>query len=220
MSDFSGQYKYVVRSTDWDRSIHFKYNDVGAVLRRLKFASGQPMRDVANIGVRLLSIPELTAEDIALLERFEHKLINGRTVFLSYARGDERLASLIEEELGKLDVHVGRDSNLLKVGLDFREALEREARAADCFMVLVTPRSARSEWVHREVRWAMAELQRGGLVQSIVPLVFEGGWQEFPELHAIHCKHLRLDDGAQIFQQLASEIASVTARKKTHSPRP
>ena len=60
-------------------------------------------------------------------------MINGRTAFLSYARGDERLAALIEEELGKLDVHVGRDSNLLKVGIDFHEALEREARTADCF---------------------------------------------------------------------------------------
>ena len=76
VSDFSGQYKHVVRSTNWDQSIHFKYNNVGVVLRDMKFVSGRPMRDTANMGLRLLSIPELTAEDVALFERFEHKLIN------------------------------------------------------------------------------------------------------------------------------------------------
>ena len=138
---------------------------------------------------------------------------------MSYARGDERLAALIEEELGKLDVHVGRDSNLLKVGIDFHEALEREARTADCFMVLVTPRSAQSEWVHREVRWAMGEFKRDGLVKSIIPLVFEGGWEQFPELHAIHRKQLQVGDESPVFHQLASDIASVTARKKMPNPR-
>lgn len=183
-SIFAGNWKYVVRAQDWNRSCHFGYNDATEILRRLKFTSGKSMSEVSNIGLRLLSIPELIPEDIALLQRLEHKIVNGRAAFVSYSRADATLAAKIEYELGKRDVSVSRDVAFLKPGQEWAEALQQEVAGTDCFIVLISPNAAKSTWVRREVNWALSEYEAGGLVKSIIPVVLpQGGWESLPELH-------------------------------------
>ena len=94
------------------------------------------MSTVNSIGLRLLSLPALSQEDIDVLERFENKILNDRTVFLSYSRKDVRIAELIETGLERHNVHVSRDSNLLRIGMGFEAALAHEVRSCDAFMVL------------------------------------------------------------------------------------
>lgn len=181
---FSGTWKYVVRAQDWGQSCHFRYNDATDAVRRLQFTSGKPMSEVSNIGLRLLSIPELSTEDVRLLQRLQHKIENSRAVFMSYARADAILAAKIESELGKRDVSVSRDVAFLKPGQEWREALEQEVTGTDCFIVLISPSAATSPWVRREVHWALREYQARGLVKSIIPAILpQGGWKAFPELH-------------------------------------
>ncbi len=181
----AGNWKYVVRAQDWRQSRHFGYNDASDIVRRLQFASGKPMREVTNVGTRLLAFPELTAEDVELLERLQHKIENSRAVFISYSREDRVLAEEIESELSKRDVTVSRDAVLLKPGQDFAAALKREVEGTDCFVVLISPNSAESTWVRREVDWALKERQSNGLVKTIIPAVLpEGGWDAFRDLHS------------------------------------
>lgn len=46
------------------------------------------MSEVKNVGMKLLTIPELTDDDVALLERLQHKIEEGRAAFVSYSRTD------------------------------------------------------------------------------------------------------------------------------------
>lgn len=182
-SIFSGQWKYVIRSQDWHQSRHFGYNDAISTIRQLSFTSGKPMSEVTNLGLRLLSIPQLTNEDIVLLNRLQHKIENGRTVFISYSRTDATITTEIESELGKRDVSVNRDVAFLKPGQEWAEAIQQEVTGTDCFMVIISPSSADSAWVKREVEWAISEYDKNGLVKAIIPIVLpQGGWEKFPEL--------------------------------------
>lgn len=183
-STFSGLWKYVVRARDWGESVHFGYNEATDTLRRLQFTTGRPMAEAKNMGLRLLSIPALTVVDAQLMNRLQHRIEHGRSVFLSYSSADLKHAERIEFELGKRDVSTSRDVTFLKPGEEWAEALEREVATTDCFVVLVSPDAATSTWVRREIAWALNEYEERGLVRLIIPVVLPGdGWQRFPELH-------------------------------------
>jgi hypothetical protein len=203
-------------------SRHFGFNDAASTLRRLRFTSGKPMAEVGNPGLRLLSIPELASGDVALLERLQHQIEQGRNVFISYSHRDASIASAIEAELGTRDVSVSRDVTMLAPGQSWEDALREEVAGTDCFVVLVSPNSADPRsWVHREVNWALAEYTSGGLVTTILPILLpDGGWERFPELHGFQ----RWDYPArtmrpEAFDHLAAGIAA-TSRQKQRKPVP
>jgi hypothetical protein len=212
---FSGRWRHVVRARDWAQSRHFRYNDATDTLRRLEFTSGKPMSEVTNIGLRLLSIPELADADIALLERLQHKIENGRAVFISYSRADSAAASTLESELGERDISTSRDVAFLQPGQEWQAALRREVTGTDCFVVLISPKAAESEWVRKEVRWALSEYDAHGLVKTILPVVLpSGGWEQFPELHRFeHWRYPTAEARKEEFDKLANGIASAPATK-------
>lgn len=206
---------HMVRAQDWDSSVHFPYNDATDTLLRLRFTSGRPLTDRSKIGLRLLSIPQLTPDDITLMEAFQQKVLSERTVFLSYSHRNRRVATRLEAELEARNVHVYRDATSLRAGEDWQAALERAARSADCVMVLVSSVAAASDWVRREVNWATAELEAGGLVERIVPLVLpSGGWDDFPALHRFQREDYPRRPDAAFFDRLAAELASIPRRRR------
>jgi hypothetical protein len=213
-SIFSGSWNYVVRAQDWKESRHFGYNDATDVVSRLQFTSGKSMKEVTNRGLRLLSIPELNSEDITLLERFQNKIENGRSVFLSYSRKDSKLAEAIESELGKRELSVSRDVTLLKPGQEWAEALRKEVSGTDCFIVLISPNSAKSKYVRDEVNWALNEYKKQGLVKSIIPAVStNGGWEEFPELYRFERWDFpETSQMDKIFDRLANGVTSISQK--------
>jgi hypothetical protein len=214
---YSGRYGYVVRARDWRASRHFGFNDATSTLQRLRFTSGKPMAEVTNPGLRLLSIPELSSEDVELLERLQHKIEHGRNVFISYAHEDATIASLIESELANRDVSVSRDISMLQPGQRWEDALRKEVAGTDCFVVLVSPNSAAAtSYVRREVAWALAEYASGGLVTTILPIVLAGGgWEAFPELHRFQSWHYPTrTTHTEAFDRLAEGIAATTQRSK------
>ena len=216
-SPFSRQYRYVVRARDVRASRHFGFNDATSTLQRLRFTSGRPMAEVTNPGLRLLSIPELSTEDVELLERLQHKIEHGRNAFISYAHKDEAIASLMERELADRDVSVSRDTSMLHPGQPWEDALRQEVAATDCFVVLVSPNSAApTSFVRREVAWALAECTAGGLVTTIVPVVLAGGgWEDFPELHRLHkWDYPTGTTRTAAFDRLAKAIAKTPQRSK------
>jgi len=184
-SIFSGKWQYVVRAQDRGESRHFGYNDATDTLCKLQFTSGKPMSAVSNMGLRLLSIPELATQDVVLLQRLQHKIENSRSVFVSYSHEDASWVENIEYELSKRDVSVSRDVAFLVPGQEFEEAIQQEVTGTDSFIVLISPRAAESSWVRREISWAVKEYRAHGLVNWIIPIVLpSGGWDHFPELHS------------------------------------
>jgi hypothetical protein len=205
---FSGRWQYVVRAGSREESVHFHYNDVTNTLRRLEFTSGRPMAEVDNIGLRLLRIPELTQSDIELMERFEHRLLHGRTCFLSYSHRNKMIASRLEQELEKYDIHITRDATLLRAGDDWQKAIAKEVRSADCFIALISPVAAKSRWVVKEVDWAVSEFKVQGLVSKIIPLVLPGGgWSSFPQLHHFQRVDMPPSASTEFYSRLATDIS-------------
>jgi hypothetical protein len=207
--------RYMVRARDWDNSIHFPYNDVTETLLRLRFTSGRAIADPFKIGLRLLSIPQLSPEDVDLLERFQVQVLSERTIFLSYSHQDHQAATRLERELEARNVHVWRDETSLRAGDAWRAALARTARCADCVMVLVSPAAAASEWVKREVNWATTELAQHGLVERIIPLVLpSGGWDALPELHDFQRLDYPRQPDATFFDRLAAEVTGLPRKRR------
>jgi len=207
---FSGEYKFVVRAKDWEKSRHFKFNDATDTLRRLHFSSGKTMSEVTNIGLRLLSIPELTKTDIEMLELLQHKIENGRAVFISYSHQDSTFTSELEFELSTRDISTSRDVTFLKAGQEWEEAIRREVMGTDCFIVIVSPESAKSNEVKKEVQWAIQEYDAHGLIKAIIPVVLSaGGWNMFPELHRFHYwQYPHSDINKEDFDKLTNAIVS------------
>jgi len=211
----SGFGPHMVRAQDWDSSVHFPYNDATDTLLRLRFTSGQPLTDRSKIGLRLLSIPQLTSDDIALMEAFQQQVLSERTVFLSYSHRNRRVATRLEAELEARNVHVYRDVTSLQPGEEWESALSRAVRSADCVMVLVSPAAAASDWVQREVNWAKAELEAGGLVERIVPLMLpSGGRDGFPDLHRFQWEDYPRRPDAAFFDRLAAKLAGIPRRRR------
>ncbi len=206
---------YMVRARDWGSSVHFPYNDATDMLLRLRFTSGQPLTDRSKIGLRLLNIPQLTADDIALMEAFQQKVLSERTVFLSYSHRNRQVAARLEDELEARNVHIYRDATSLQPGEDWESALRRAVRSADCVMVLVSPAAVVSHWVRQEVNWAKGELEAGGLVERIVPLMLpSGGWDDFSELHPFQREDYPRRPDAAFFDRLAAKLAGIPRRRR------
>ena len=199
---------YMVRARDWGQSKHFPYNDVTDTLRRLRCVTGRPLWEEINLGNRLtVSIPLLTSEDVMIIEAFQQRILTERTVFLSYARQDEAVAARLETELAARNIHVYRDVRSLYPGEPWQPALERAVRAANSFVVLISPAAGGSGWVKQETGWALNEQQPGGLVTHLVPILLPaGGWEAFVELHHLHRVDYPAQPDAAFFDRLAEQL--------------
>lgn len=85
----AGRWRYVARAGDWRHcSRNLPDNDATPTMRRLRFTSGRPMRDCVDFATHLLSIPELSIDEVSALERLQHRIEGGGFAFAGYARDD------------------------------------------------------------------------------------------------------------------------------------
>ncbi len=85
-------------------------------------------------------------------------------VFISYAREDRIIVERLEQDLEGRGFEVWLDSDLL-AGSPWREEIIRGITRCDVFVVCMSPESAKSEWVRREIFLAR------GLNKYIIPVV-------------------------------------------------
>ncbi|MCC6613455.1 MAG: toll/interleukin-1 receptor domain-containing protein [Anaerolineae bacterium] len=176
-----GAYGVIGRFSD---SRHYPRNDLTDVLLSLDFAPKKPIRNPSVIGMSLMTARQLAAADIVQLEAYEDKLLHGRHIFISYSSQDRRQADLLQDALELRGHRVWRDVRSIACGEEWEPAIYRAIGNADAFLLLVSDRSAQSEWVRDEVRAALSLYERAGRIQRIVPLVqSSAAWDAFPELH-------------------------------------
>jgi hypothetical protein len=83
--------------------------------------------------------------------RAAHVVESGWLVFLSYSRLDQAIAAEFENELGRRGHRVWRDLSNITVGSEWQSAVDAAIRGADHVIVLLTPESAASDQVEREI---------------------------------------------------------------------
>lgn len=96
-----------------------------------------------------------------------HRPETGWTVFLSYARVDERRAAAVEHELRRRGHRVWRDRPDLDTAQDWVSAIDEAIAATDHFVIFLTPASAESPQVARELDLALAQRK------NVVPVLSE-----------------------------------------------
>ena len=79
-------------------------------------------------------------------------------VFVSYARSDQPLAKELFRILRMLPVEVWSDDQL-RAGENWPEVLRSRLRDSEYFLLLLTPKTLESSWVHQELgaAWALGK---------------------------------------------------------------
>lgn len=90
-------------------------------------------------------------------------------VFLSYSHQDRGAATRVRDFLTRQSVQVWQDTEGIRGGELFDERIKRAIGAAGFLVVIVSGRSATSEYVAWEVRYAL-ELRLRGVPLTVVPL--------------------------------------------------
>jgi hypothetical protein len=130
-------------------------------------------------------------------------------IFVSYAREDQQLASILVEELGREGFTAFWDVDIA-AGRKWSDELERHLAGAKCVLVLWTPTSVESDFVKHEASIAAHERK---LLQAMVagcriPAPFEGQ----------QAVVLRLDAGRPDRDSLNAILRSVAERIGARNP--
>jgi len=122
-------------------------------------------------------------------------------VFISYARPDEPLASLIAEGLREGGFEVWRDDEL-PAHRAYAEVIEERINGAKAVVVLWSAEAARSHWVRAE-----ADTARGRL--TLIQVSLDGTLPPMP-FNQIQCADLKAWDGQRTAPGWRKLVASVT----------
>ncbi len=88
-------------------------------------------------------------------------------VFISHSSEDQRIAYDLADNLRASGIDVWRDDEIFP-GSNWAMEVGKRLEDSDLMVVLVTPNSSNSEWVNREVQYAMTS---GDYKGRVVPVV-------------------------------------------------
>jgi hypothetical protein len=90
-------------------------------------------------------------------------------VFISYSRSDVDLVELIEMDLLEDGHIIWRDTENIRGGEDWGTKIEEGIVEAYAFIVVLSPASLKSEWVNKEIDFAVKNVSK----TPIIPLILE-----------------------------------------------
>jgi serine/threonine-protein kinase len=79
-----------------------------------------------------------------------------RHIFLSYSRADSELMGRVRDELSGGGFKVWTDGNLTPGTPSWKDGIEQAIEGASCMVVILSPEAKQSEWVKRELDYALA----------------------------------------------------------------
>jgi integrase len=95
-------------------------------------------------------------------------------VFLSYAREDQVFAALWESKLASKGYSVFRDTSSIPGGARWQQKIEHAIKTSIAVIVLVSPRSADSQWVNNEC--SLARYSNRPLIPVLIQFVDDLPW--------------------------------------------
>ena len=134
-------------------------------------------------------------------------------VFISYARSDEPLASLIADGLREGGFEVWRDDEL-PAHRAYAEVIEERINGAGAVVVLWSAEAAKSHWVRAEADTARAKL-------TLVQATLDGTIPPMP-FNQIQCADLKAWDGQRTaggWRKLVASVAELAGAPPAESPR-
>ncbi len=93
-----------------------------------------------------------------------------REVFLSHASKDRRMATRIADFFRKKGIAVWYSKTHIKGGQQWHDEIGKALARCDWFLVLLTPAAVRSDWVQRELLFALNDSR---YKEQIVPLNYQ-----------------------------------------------
>lgn len=180
---------------DPQRSRFFATAEDKLLLLALRFAPTRPISGPENAQLaNSLRAPRCLADtDVELLERYTAR-DDRWAVFISYSSDEHKqVATQLADALQVEGVSVFRDQDTLRGGDQWWSVILRSIERSGRFVLLMGARTQRSEWVQREVRFALEQNLQ------VVP-VYAGGhpdlWGDLaPELKMRHA--LSLQNGVE-----------------------
>ena len=89
-------------------------------------------------------------------------------VFISHVSQEDKLAGLLADQLTGAGFHVWRAEEQLLPGDNWALKTGRALEESDAMIVLVSPEAARSQWVRREIDFALGSPNYAGRVIPIL----------------------------------------------------
>lgn len=91
-------------------------------------------------------------------------------VYISYAHSDRQWARQLWEQLGALGIESWLDTAVVFPGENWASAVGSALESSDALLVLVSPASAASEFVSREVQYALGSER---FENRVIPVILE-----------------------------------------------
>lgn len=135
-------------------------------------------------------------------------------VFVSYARGDERIARTVAQRLTEAGYSVWWDSELLPHNR-FANVIEEEIGAASAVLVIWSEVAAKSQWVRAEAELGRSDgkLIQVAIDQSPIPLPFN-------QYQIADLRHWRGDRSNTHWQKVLASVAHFQSAKDNELARP
>ena len=89
-------------------------------------------------------------------------------VYLSYSAADREFAKQLGEELSRRGCSVWDPGSQVLPGDNFGEKIGQALKQSKAMVVLLSPDSAKSEWVRREVEYALGDRNYAGRVFPVL----------------------------------------------------
>ena len=137
-----------------------------------------------------IGIAESATVGFAQSELRSAKVKRYQRVFFSYSSKDRLKVMEVAQSYRIAGVEFFQDILSLEAGARWEKGLYREIDNCDLFVLFWSEAARRSEWVEKEVRYAIGR-QRHGKRPEIVPLILEGPPSPEPPPHL---SHLHFDD--------------------------
>jgi hypothetical protein len=140
-------------------------------------------------------------------------------VFLSYAEADkayaEKLARALQKELDSRDFKVWYHDWELLPGDNWAQKLGEALEESEAMVVVVSPAAAKSEWVQREIQYALgSENYSGRLIPVILKPAADIPWI-LESMHMVPAAKDPVETSRRIARQL-----TVPARKRALARQP
>jgi len=107
-------------------------------------------------------------------------------VFLSYSNDDREVARKLASHLAKAGLETWDPAEALFPGDNWALRIGKALQESDAMVVLISPKSMKSEWVQQELQYALGEPRyKGRLIPVLVKPTKDMPWilKRFPTVH-------------------------------------
>ena len=187
---------------------HYPNNDLTDLLLSFNFIPNKPIRSRSSIGMSIMTARRLSDKDITKLLAHEDKVLHGNHIFISYSTQDIKFADKLQSVLEIKGHSVWRDIRSIVGGECWEPEICRGIENADAVVVIISSRSALSEWVKKEVDIATELVGKPGKLKRLIPLVIDNSsWSQFKNLH----KYQKIEESGngQGIERVAIELRTM-----------